>query len=484
METATDQKIMAAALKRLDMLNRAEDYDPNVLGSRPTAAQQEIIDDFGVVKTQWVVAANRSGKSQTCARLISWLLMDTHPSFKCPEDWKREGLLILIAGKNSKQIEESLWYKIRGYLQPGTFKEFKSGNALQKIEVDIPGSEVKHRIILQSMENVNIARERVQSYDAHLVWADEMIDSASAISELRLRVTTKGGIFLCSFTPLIPSPEVKKLIDGAVLPYAKRYLLQTLDNPVFKDEAKKEELMASFVGMSAEEIATRLKGAWAVGDSQVYHFDYDTMVEFPMGYSPLWRHVESVDPAISSALGLTIWAENPNTGVWYCVVAEYLKGILVPDEMVTAVQEYTKNLNVIRRTSDYAPWYVNTAAKMGKHYITVDSKNNGRKPELIKNLQQVLGRTVRISPTCERLIQEFQECRWSVRSEGKMVNSSSFHLLDSAQYFVDVIPKRTETPVYHSQEDYLYQANEQRKLAKAKAELKQAIRLQRRGRWR
>lgn len=447
MDSSHEQRLVAAAMRRLEKLSRIEDFDPNVPGSRPTASQKQVMDDFGVVKTQWVVAANRSGKSQTCARLIAWALTNTHPTWKVPEEWLNEGMLILIAGKNTKQLEESLWHKIRGYLEVGTYKEFRSGNAIIKIEVDIPNSDVKHRIILQSMENVSLARERIQSYDAHISWADEMINSASAINEIRLRVSTKGGFFLCSFTPLIPSPEVKKLIDGAELPHARRYILKTLDNPVFQDSARREELLSTFVGASAAEIATRLEGEWAVGESHVYFLDYDRMVQKPPNYSTTWRHIEAVDPALKSALGLTVWAEDSLTGKWYCVLAQYIKGILIPTDLVKHVLSITERYNIVRRVADpHEVWYIQTAASMGINYMGVHKKHD-RKGELIKGLQEKLGNgAIHIDPSCTDLINEFLECRWSDRAEGKIVNASSFHLLDSAQYAVDSLPKGEKKP--------------------------------------
>jgi hypothetical protein len=169
------------------------------------------------------------------------------------------------------------------------------------------------------------------------------------------------------------------------------------------------------------------------------------MVQMPPDYSPLWRHVESVDPALKSALGLTIWAEDPITSTWYCVVDEYVKGIYVPTDLVAAIKEKTKGYNIVRRISDpHEVWYIQTAASMGISYMGVPKKNE-RKNELIKNLQQLLGSgRIRLSPTCQRLVSELQECHWSDRSEGRIVNASSYHLLDSAQYFCDSIPAPTK----------------------------------------
>jgi phage terminase large subunit-like protein len=476
-DTASDQKLMASALRRLEMLRRREAFDPIHPESRATPAQQEVIQDFGIVKQQWIRAGNQSGKSATCARILSWAMTDTHPTWKRPADWENEPLLAVVAGRTGKQLEDSILPKIRNFLEAGTYKEVRIGNMIQRLEFTNG-----NRIIFQSLENPNTARERLQSYTAHIVWVDELPPTMDIVRELLIRVQARDGYFLASFTPTVVSLDIQRFVDSLALPEGRVYRFHMLDNPLYGNEHRKQELVSRYAHLPSEVQEMIFKGEWLSGDDQVYYFDYDKMVEMPVGYSPLWRHVEAADPAISSALGLTLWAENPETSVWYCILAEYIRGILVPTEIVKAVAAYSKNMNVVRRISDYAPWYTNTASSMGISYMTVESKNNGRKPELIKALQENLGPKVRISPTCEKLVQELQECRWSNRAEGRIVNHSSYHLLDSAQYFVDVIPKAEKRLSYNSFQDYLYQANEKRKSDKAKVELKHKMVVERKQR--
>jgi hypothetical protein len=237
------------------------------------------------------------------------------------------------------------------------------------------------------------------------------------------------------------------MVDSADGVYAKKYKFQMFDNPLYASEDKKKEILSSMVGMPESVRNTRLYGDWSLSAENVYYTDWDSMVEMPPDYSPYWRHVECVDPALSSALGLTVWAEHPQTGVWYCVMAEYVKGVIVPTALVAHIREKTKHLNIVRRISDpHEVWYIQTAASMGLSYMGVFKKNE-RKGELIKGLQEALSsRKIRISPHCDDLWGELQECRWSDKAAGKIVNASSYHLLDSAQYFVDCIPPATKKP--------------------------------------
>jgi phage terminase large subunit-like protein len=402
-----------------------------------------------------------SGKSQTCARIVTWIMTETHPKWTKPSDWGSEPLLCVVAGRSGKQIEESLLPKIRSYLEPGTYKEVRTGNMIQRLELSNG-----NRIVFQSLENPNMARDRLQSYVAHLVWVDELPPTVDIMNELMVRIQARSGHLLASFTPLVRNIKVQKFVDGLVEPVAKTYRFKMLDNPLYADSARKEEILATMAHLPEHVKNSRLYGEWTSDDNAVYHFNYETMVEMPQNYSPMWRHVESVDPASSSALGYTLWAENPETGVWYCVKAEYIKGIFVPTDIITAVAKLSAPYNIVRRIADpHESWYIHQAASMGIRYTGVYKKND-RKIELIKNFQEALGVKIRIAPHVENLIEEITGARWSDTKEGKIANGSDMHLGDSAQYFVDLMPKRENSlPVDTSWHTQLYQANQKRKQA-------------------
>lgn len=471
-------KLLLAAMEKLEKLRRQECFDPANPDSKPTAAQQQVIDDFGHTKIQIIRSGTQAGKSQTCSRLITWVLSETHPRWRRPPEWGSEPLLAIVAGRTGKQIEESLLPKIRSYLEPGTYKEIRIGNIIQRLELDNG-----NRIVFQSLENPSMARERIQSYVAHVAWIDELPPTVEVMDELLRRIQARNGYFLASFTPLVRNVQVQRFVDNMVEPIAKTYRFRMLDNPLYADPQRQAEILSSLAHLPEHVRNSRLFGEWMSDDNAVFHFDYSRMVELPSGYSPLWRHVESVDPAIKSALGYTLWAENPETGIWYCIKADYIKGVYVPTELVQTVAKLSSGVNIVRRISDpHESWYIHTASSMGIIYTGVYKKND-RKAELIKNFQEALGSQLRISPTAELLIEEITSARWSDTRDGKIASGSDYHLLDSAQYFQDVKPKK-EGPIQTSTnwESWLYQENEKRKanLEKSKVELQRRA-IQRRG---
>lgn len=456
----TNQRQLAAAMSRLRRLEMDECFDPASPKSRPTADQLQVFRDAPNIQHRYVLGGNQSGKSQLGAREGAWVLTETHPYWTRPVEWGDEPLLIIVMGRTTKQIEETLWRKISSYLDPACYKVQRLGGVIQKVTHDNGNT-----IIFLSHHSDAEAREKVQSFVAHFVWLDELPGSYKLIEELHRRVQARMGRFLATFTPKVINNEIRRLVDAAAEPHARKYRLRAFDNPIYTSD-QKESILASLSTASDSYRRTVLDGDWLAGDERVYQFDYDTMVSKPPEYLPTWRHVEVVDPALSSALGLTVWAEDPSTQRWYCILAEYLRGIYVPRRLVEAVAEKTKAYNIVRRRSDpHEVWYIQTAAEMGYHYEGVYKKNE-RKGELIKTLQEKLGSVLLIAPWCENLIAELEECRWSENTETthKIVNQHSYHLLDTAQYFADAIPTPDKnTPLGQTFHGWLYTQNEERK---------------------
>ncbi len=247
-----------------------------------------------------------------------------------------------------------------------------------------------------------------------------------------------------------------------------------LDNPLYADPAKRAKIMAEMALLPESVRNTRLHGAWSSSDSAVYHWDSSHMSrDLPGEYSRSWRHVVSVDPALSSALGLTVWVEEPLTGLWYLVHAEQISGILDPVALEATVHRKTEQYNVVRRISDpHEVWYMQTASKAGRTHMGVFKKNE-RKGELIKNSQSCLGTRVFVPGYNTDFIDQLVGAKWTDGTGGgprRIVNASSKHLLDSFQYFCDNIPKYDKKLEHTGWEENLRRANEERKRKEAAAD--------------
>lgn len=460
-----NEKLLASAVSRLEKLHLLDCFDPINPQSRATPAQADVLADINTVAYRFVTAGNQSGKSQLAAREAAWVFTETHPFWERPESWGAEPLLMLIVARVGKQSDDVLWRKIRGFLDPAEYTaKYGGGHILEKVINKKNGNTM----LFFSHHSPDEAREKLQAFVAHYVWLDELPRSYRLVEELQRRVQAKRGPFLATFTPKDVNIEVQRLVDALRPPTGKKYQFHMFDNPIY-NETDKVRILDSMATYSETYRNTLLKGDWMTGSEQVYYFNYDQMVQdLPAHYSPSWRHMESVDPALKSALGLTVWGEDPTTHRWYCVLAEYVKGVYVPTELVAKVKDMTKSFNIVKRVCDpHESWYIHTAASMGIAYDTVYNKND-RKPELIKGLQEKLGGRLVLTPRAQELITEFNDCRWSAVAEQKIVNSSSYHLLDSAQYFADTMPRPAVQQLSLPFHDYLYRENEKRKIAISK----------------
>ena len=419
-----------------------------------------------------------SHNSQLGSRITTWWFNGNHPYQSRPASWGKGPITIMVIGRVSQQIENELFpNKIRPFLEPGTWKAQRVGNTLQYIE----HLETGNRMLFFSHHNINEAREKVQAFTTHFVWLDEMADSASFINELNMRLITTGGRMIATFTPLVRSEEVRKLVDSPT-DFTVKYKLSMLDNPLLKENPELLKRALSQLSIMPEaERNTRLSGDWYRGEFTVYKFDTKRDVHTPIDYSYRWRHILSVDPAMSGNTGVTVWAERPNTGVWYCMEAYYTSGMLSPAHLVDYIEKRHQHLNIVRRVADpHEVWFFGTAANAGKHYVGVHKKSE-RKKELIKSLQQAIDdESIKISASCRELIEEFTSCEYSESGEDRIINASRYHLLDSAQYFWDnrlktqkIVPN---VPALQHFEATIMAQHKARKAARQKARIKRSKR--------
>ena len=436
----SDPKILlAAAIRRKKALDRHLALDGVNSESRPTAAQQELLDDLGVIPIRYVRAANQSGKTQTIVRECSWVFQETHPRWKRPAAWGDEKLQMLIVCQTFKQFEDIIWKKLEPLLDPGCYKIRRTSVGIEKITNTVNGNE----IVVLSFHNTGDVHIKLQGFVAHWAWIDEMPHEVSVIEEVMRRVASRDGSFVATFTPKVRNDKIRTMVDAATLPYAKLYRFKMFDNPLYASPEKQTEELGKLKGMAAETIATILEGDWSAGTSGVYEFIPSQMMSNPndYGYTSGWRHILSVDPASASKLGQIAACEDPKTGMWYVTLAAYIEGIYVPEKIILAVEKAVSHVNVVKRVSDpHEHWYIHQAGHMRYNYVGVYNKKE-RKMELIKNLQAALGTKIMIAPWCTDLINELMGCSWREDDSSKIIAASSYHLLDALQYLVDNLPK-------------------------------------------
>jgi len=461
----TKDLLKAAAKAKIEALQLRECFDPTDLDSRPNKAQDAFFRDAGKVKFRYLVAGNGSGKSAVAGREVAWFIQDQHPYWNMPEDWKGRPLQILVIGKSRSILENELWTKkIKPFFGKSDWHERRQGNALQVAE----HRQHKHRIIfLSHSDGSQKAIDNLQAYDADIVWLDEMPSKLAVLEETQRRARRPNTLWFATFTPKSVNLQIRKIVEAAKEPTAKRYRMSRLDVPGIDIAAE----LAGMSGYTEAQRRTSLYGDWSIGDEHVYDLQADQMVvDLPHNYSKSWRHVESVDPGTNRG-GITLWAEDPKTKIWYCVKAEYIDGLRDPVAFYDFCQDFTKDYNIVRRVCDPAATsHLGHAAarRCSPPYSVPYAKNQGRKEELIKQFQKELssGRFKLIDGACVELIDELSNAQRN--DSGKIINSHKYHLADCGNYFSDLVPEPVQDMTQMSRDQWILQQDDIRRAAEAK----------------
>ena len=118
-----DQKLLASAIKRMEILKKKTCFDPYDLDSRPIPIQQSVFEDIATVACRYVVAANQTGKTSLGAREITWLFQNEHPYIDCKKQWGDRPLTLMVLGRTTKMLQLEIWErKIKPFLPQGTYK--------------------------------------------------------------------------------------------------------------------------------------------------------------------------------------------------------------------------------------------------------------------------------------------------------------------------------------------------------------------------
>lgn len=457
-----DNRKIAAALKRLEKVQLTTAFDASFPSSRPTKKQQEIFNDLGKIQYRWVIAGNQSGKSQLATRELTWVISGTHPTWSRPVEWGVEPLLAIVSGQSRPNMEELWNKKISPFLEAGEWKVVRQGGSLQYVESQITKNKI---LFIPHSDSSDHSRRHLQGYVAHYVLLDEMPGSIGILEELQRRVDARKGYFIATFTPKFRNDEIRRVVDASRAPLSKKYQMSKLDNPLYADRLAEE--IQKLDGFSESYKRTILYGDWSTGDSAVYQFVYDSMTvpNLPDHYSRGWRHVASLDPASKNKFGYALFAEDPSTAVWYMVDDRYLEGIYDPNALLADVQKKNNGYNIIRQVCDpHEAWFIALSNTAGINYHVPYDKNN-RKTDLIKGLQHALSSgKLKIGRWCTNFIDEIQSCQWSETTD-RIINATSYHELDCAQYFVDCMPKHDPMQIVLPWEVELRQGNAKRKAA-------------------
>ena len=307
----------------------------------------------------------------------------------------------------------------------------------------------------------------MQGITVHDVWLDELPDDWKLVEELQRRVDARRAQFCATFTPKKPNPEVRRIIDEGDPDIVTTYRFGMLDNPVYAN--RKEEQLKTLKGLSKAVQNCILYGDWLDGDEKVFLFNRENnVVDKIPGYDPTWPHVLSVDPAMS-VIGWSVACWSPLEGRWYVIRAEYLnadKSEDSPKTLVNKIEKKVSKYNIVRRIYDcHETWWMTTAKQeYGLRYIPV--RKDKRKKELLVNLiKAVAERKFLFVGEMQDCYDELHRADWQPDKDHVIKNATKYHIIDSLQYLLDLLPKDVQTTkkdLTFDQELYMLHKEEKR----------------------
>ena len=432
----SDEKKRELALqKRLRQLKLRNCFDPSDLDSVPTREQDLVMRDI-TSRVIVVRAGNQSGKTATGGKIAVMKFLETHPYWERDPEWGDEPLNIVVSSTGHQQLVDIWEQKLAPFLDMSTTKIEKDKGYLKRVINKKNGNK-----FIFIPHNID-AQQKTQGLVCHHFWIDEMPKDKAFVDEALERVQAKRGQLTMTFTPTVVNEDIREWCDTMPEALGKTYILTRLQNPVYAD--RREELLAQYAGLPEAVRNMRLNGDWVKPDGAVFQLDREHKLrELPEHYSKTeWEHFFGIDPAYRGYTGYAMIARDPLNGNLWSVFSGYLEG-QAPSDLVVKAEKIMAGYNITKRIYDsHETAFWKEAAKVKIFYQGVYKKTS-RKAELIRQLQEHIEMKPYYIVAKKNIdyLREIEGAQWSDTAEGKIKNSTKYHILDSVQYILDKIPK-------------------------------------------
>jgi len=432
--------------KKARMYRDLRVFNPLDVAMVPFKEQREFFKSDARIKL--ARAGNRSGKTFSTCRDISWMICRNHPFNKKWNlgKWTEEAYLnsapkrFWVFGPNYDFVNSEMWNKyIQGFV-PEWF--YTDANGKQMVEYttqkNVDRVTCKNGDIIEFRSYAQDLRSMMGA-SVDVVLIDEMPPNVMIITELLTRTFDKDGVMIMGFTPLNPVEEIKDFLDTH--PNVQTFSWSLIHNPWYKNNPERSQHAVSTWGQCGPaELESRMKGDWYYelkGGFVFANLEMEVVEDFDV--PTYWRRCRVADPA-AHVTGFCQFAEDPDTGIWYCCDAtefEWKNALATPEHILKEIDrrlphpgfKYTLSL------------YDNASGFFGAY-----AKNVQFRPTMLKNREQAI-MALRNEVTSKRLRFFRQKASGLMRQinvyqfrENGMIKKTDDHMLDCAMYFCREIP--------------------------------------------
>jgi phage terminase large subunit-like protein len=396
-------------------------------------------------RQRWLSAGNRVGKTLMAAYEVTCHLTGEYPSwwtgkrFDGPSDW-------WIVGQTSQTVQQILQEELLGPIGefgsgmvPLDKLDLESLPSASKAGVAVQGFKVKHKsggfstVGFKSIESGILAFTGT----AKSVWIDEPVP-LNIYTELLTRTTTGDNILIVTATPITGLTDCIVNFCNGEFKYGEidkfRHMHQiSWDDAPHLSEESKQNLWNSVPPYQRD---ARKLGIPVLGAGAVFPVSEESYTCPPFELPPSWKKIIGMDVGWRCTAA-TFLAINPDTGECY-VYSEYSGGELTPNQHAVNIKARCKsNITVAidpaahSRSQTDGQIIFDQLEEMGLDLVNADNAVESGLWTLLELLQN--GK-LKVFSTCRNLIKDI--ARSARDTNGKLVDKSSFHMLDSFRYAV------------------------------------------------
>lgn len=397
----------------------------------------EVIKSTAEFRQVCMMAANRVGKSELGACIVSWHLTGDYPDWF---DGKRfdKPTSIIAAGETGTLVRDSLQEKLLGSINDigsGLIpkKDIISHRPRSGIPNAIDTCLVAHKNGGQSLlqfQSYDQGREKFQATARQVIWCDEE-PPLEVYIEMLLRTMTTNGLVLSTFTPLKGVSTTVMYLQHQAREGKAKVITATWDDAPHLTKAQKDDL---FSALPPHQRDARSKGVPSLGAGAVYPVPESEFVIEPIPIPKHWKQCYGLDVGWNNTAAC--WgAIDVETDVVY-IYSDYKKGQAEPpihaaaikargDWIPGAIDPASRG-----RTQDDGSQLIKLYRQQGLNIVEAD---NGVESGIFDVYERLCTGRLKVFNTCPILLEEFRFYRRD--EKGKVVKDND-HVMDALRYLI------------------------------------------------
>jgi phage terminase large subunit-like protein len=411
--------------------------DAGVLRRELYAKHMEVITKTASFRQVCMMAANRVGKSELGAYIVTCHLTGNYPHWW---DGKRfnKPVSIIAAGETGTLVRDSLQEKLLGPpndLGSGLIRKENIEGTRPRAGIPnaIDTAVIRHKSggssVLQ-FQSYDQGREKFQATARHVIWCDEE-PPLGVYTEMLLRTMTTDGLVLSTFTPLKGVSETVLYLREQEKDGNAAIITATWDDAPHLTQEQKDGLWRA---LPPHQRDARSKGVPALGSGAIYPIIESDFVIKPIPIPKHWKHCYGLDVGWNNTAAC--WAAiDPDTDTAY-IYADYKRG----------KEEPAIHAAAIKAKGEWIPGVIDPASrgrsqKDGEQLIAlyrqqglkVTEANNGVESGIFDVYERLCTGRLKVFHTCQALLEEYRLYRRD--EKGKIVKEHD-HILDALRYLV------------------------------------------------